>query len=105
MAVLSFRQKIMLGDSDPVVLLRGTRKSGLPFFAYVTLPLEQLARLNCDMDSGNLVHLSEYGKVVMQGEGEPNEDQKRYMTQHYSFFDHTDPFGEENDNSPVAAVH
>lgn len=95
MSVISYRQKIMLGDREPVMLLRGQRQSGLPFFAYVELSMDKLAKLNADMEAGKLVALSEYGRVVLSGEGEPDEAQKEYMTRHYAFFDHSDPFAEE----------
>lgn len=97
---ITYRQKILLGDRDPLVMLRGTRQSGLPFFAYVILSMEQLAKLNYDMENGRMVQLGEYGKVIMQGEGEPNDDQKYYMERHYAF-DHFDPFAD--DVEPIAA--
>lgn len=102
MGLLSFRQKILIGDCDPVVLLKGERGAGRPFFAYLSLPIEQLARLNRDMERGVLVQLAEYGKVVLQGLGEPTEDQKRYMERHYAF-DHTDPFADDG-NEPTCAA-
>ena len=98
-SVLNYRQKIMLGDREPVVLLRGSRQTGLPFFAYVILSMEQLTRLNYDMENGRMVQLGNYGRVVMQGEGDPNDDQKHYMERHYAF-DHYDPFA---DDETVAA--
>lgn len=94
MAITSVRQKILFGDFDPVVFLKGERQDGAPFFAYLSLPFEQLARLNSDMQRGTLLRLSDYGRVVMQGEGEPTGDQMRYMERHYAF-DHTDPFAED----------
>lgn len=102
MAITSLRQKILVGDFDPVVFLSGIRGNGTAFFAYLSLPFEQLARLNSDMERGTLVHLREYGKVVLQGEGEPTADQKRYMERHYAF-DHTDPFADDlGDEDAVA---
>lgn len=106
MVFTSIRQKILLGDFDPVVFLAGERTGGMPFFAYMSLPFEQLARLNSDMERGTLVQLAEYGKLLLQGEGEPTADQKRYMERHYAF-DHTDPFAddcaEERDEDDFAA--
>jgi hypothetical protein len=101
--LLSFRQKILLGDCNPVVYLRGERGEGRKFFAYLSLPMEQLMRLNRDMDRGVLVHLAEYGKVILQGFGEPNDDQKRYMERHYAF-DHTDPFADDEDDDVTACA-
>ncbi len=95
---MSFRQKILLGDRDPVVLLRGKRQSGLPFFAYVVLSPRKLTQLNEDMRKGTLITLADYGTVVMEGEGEPSEEQKAYMNDHYGFFDHTDPFAEDEED-------
>lgn len=94
MALTSVRQKILFGDFDPVVFLKGERPNGVTFFAYLSLPFEQLARLNSDMERGRVVQLSEYGKVVLQGDGEPSDDQKQYMERHYAF-DHTDPFADD----------
>lgn len=102
MAVLSYRQKIMLGDRDPVVFIRGERSTGVSFFAYLALSLEQLTKLNCDMERG-VVRLGDYGRVILQGEGEPTDDQKNYMTQNYAFFDHNDPFA-DNDESAAAVA-
>lgn len=106
MAFVSHQQKIMFTGVEPIVYLRGERhlKDGqnVTFFAYIILSLEQLTRLNRDMERGRLVRLAEYGRVVLQGMGEPTEDQKRYMERYYAF-DHTDHFAEEeNDNSPAA---
>ncbi|MGB1539383.1 MAG: hypothetical protein ACPG80_00325 [Rickettsiales bacterium] len=94
-SVMPYRQKVLLGDRNPVVLLRGERQSGQPFFAYIVLTIGQLTRLNSDMDAGNFVRLSDYGKVVLQGEGQPSEEQMQYMAEHYAFFDHTDPFADD----------
>lgn len=93
-SVLSYRQKILLADREPVVYLRGKRMGGLPFFAYVVLSMEQLTKLNYDMENGRMVQLADYGHVVMQGEGDPNDDQKAYMERHYAF-DHFDPFADD----------
>lgn len=100
---LSFRQKILIGDRNPVVFLNGERDNGVPFFAYLSLPFEQLARLNRDMERGALVRLAEYGKVILQGNGEPTEDQKRYMERHYAF-DHTDPFADDDVGDAIAVA-
>lgn len=98
MALMSHRQKVLLGDREPVVLLRGTRGGGVPFFAYVVLSMEQLTRLNRDMERGILVSLADYGRIVVQGEGEPTEAQKEYMERHYAF-DHYDPFDDDEDDT------
>lgn len=103
MGLLSFRQKVLIGDHNPVVFLKGERGEGRPFFAYLSLPIEQLVRLNRDMERGVLVQLAEYGKVVLQGFGEPNEDQKQYMERHYAF-DHTDPFADDGEDASVCAA-
>lgn len=103
MALTSFRQKIMFGDFDPVVFLKGERGNGARFFAYLCLPFEQLARLNSDMDRGKLVQLAEYGKVVLQGDGEPSDEQMRFMERHYAF-DHTDPFADDAAEEERAAL-
>lgn len=106
MALVSYQQKIMFTGMEPIVYLHGARHltagEAQPFFAYLILSLEQLTRLNRDMERGLLVRLAEYGRVVLQGIGEPTEDQKRYMERYYAF-DHTDYFAEEeNDNIPAA---
>lgn len=100
--LLSFRQKIIIGDDNPVILIKGERGEGRIFFAYLSLRMDQLMRLHRDMESGELVHLSDYGRVILQGFGEPNEDQQRYMEKHYAF-DHTDPFADDEDELPIAA--
>lgn len=103
MALTSFRQKIMFGDFDPIVFLKGERSNGVRFFAYLCLPFEQLARLNSDMERGRLVRFAEYGKVMLQGDGEPTDEQMRYMERHYAF-DHTDPFADDCAEDECVAV-
>lgn len=103
MSLLSFRQKVLIGDCNPVVYLMGEQGEGHPFFAYLSLPMEQLARLNRDMERGVLVHLAEYGKVVLQGRGEPTAEQKSYMERHYAF-DHTDPFADDEEEAISACA-
>lgn len=100
MSIVSYQQKIMFSDQEPIVFLRGEKsiagRAPQAFFVYVMLPFEQLNRLNNDMDAGRLVRLGEYGRVLLQGIGEPSREQKDYMERNYAF-DHTDHFSDENE--------
>ncbi|MBM3617413.1 MAG: hypothetical protein FJX23_02590 [Alphaproteobacteria bacterium] len=101
MSIVSYQQKIMFSDQEPIVFLRGEKTYGdrapQAFFAYVKLPYEQLTRLHHDMDAGRLVRLGEYGRVLLQGIGQPSREQMEYMERNFAF-DHTDHFADDEES-------
>lgn len=80
---LSFCQKVWLEGHNPVVLLRGKLPKGCPFFAYVEMTRQEYESLT--RNPANFQGAKNHGRVILHGEGLPDEEQKRFMETHYSF--------------------
>lgn len=89
------REKIMIGETESIVFISYLRQNS-QHFAYLALPLERLSILNLDIELGRMTRLQDYGRVLLEGEGNPSEEQKNFMELHYAF-DHTDPFADDEE--------
>ena len=81
---LSFAQKARLHGYNPVVLLRGIKKGGSRFFAYVEMTKDEYELLSAEAFKS----VYQYGRVILEGEGMPTDEQCQYMETNYEF-DHS----------------
>lgn len=76
---ISFVEQIKFSKSNGIVLLRLIHKSGLNLFAYLELTKQSLDQITRCYEKHLPITLSDYGKVLMFGEGEPNEHTKELI--------------------------
>lgn len=79
----SFAEQLHRQRYKPIVLMRGSRKNGSRFFAYVEMTYREYERLlhNPALFTGPSYH----GTIVLEGDNEPTESDKAWMEEHYNF--------------------
>lgn len=85
MAELSHRHKVLLENNDGIVLLNGLSPDGNKFYAYIVMNKASIERMVNDQESGTLVDFADYGQIILQGEGDPNDEVRKYMEDNYNF--------------------
>lgn len=67
-----------------IVLLKGETSQGERSYAYVAVRADCMKLFIRAQAEGD-VRLSDYGNVLAEGVGEPDEDTRRYMEEMYNF--------------------
>ena len=85
MQLLSFAHREKLRTRNAIALVWGRRVDGVRVWAYLEMTGEQAERYTQDIQSGKTSHFSDYGIVLREGEGKPDEEVRIYMEEIYGF--------------------
>lgn len=84
MSKLSFTQKHALEQTLLLVLLYGYTIDGRRQYAYAAIKGDKLEALRTAMEEETF-RLTDFGYVIHSGLGEPSDEVKAWVTQHYGF--------------------
>lgn len=77
----------LLGKEDIVMFMKGKNSDNQPIFAYLKLSIYQLRAMKNAIIAKATFLPSDFGKVLVSGEGEPSEEIQSIMSRQYGLFD------------------
>ena len=77
----------LLGKEDIVMFMKGKNSDNQPIFTYLKLSIYQLRAMKNAIKAKATFLPSDFGKVLVSGEGEPSEEIQSIMSRQYGFLD------------------
>lgn len=84
MSKLSRTEQIIAEKTVCILLVRGETPEGTKIFAYVAIRADKLEAFMEAQKQGTF-YPEDFGIIIESGEGEPNEEVRRKMTEEYGF--------------------
>lgn len=80
MTVLSFVEKLKIGNEDSIMLYQGRSQSGKDFIAFLKCDVRGVEKLRQDSDQNMPKDLHEYGEMIyLEYSSEPTDKSKQFL--------------------------
>ena len=98
MTPISHRQKLQAQKIAVIVFLEGKSVEGDPIFYYLGVRIDKLQAFIKVQKTGKAFHPEEYGIIIAEGEGQPDDKLKQFMTDEYGFDHNSQVVSKPNGN-------